>query len=112
MEYDFSKMSDEEFQSTIDGFTSDQLYEALNYVWQNYWISDVFEPGSTYKAFTKMCIRDSLEDGKLAKTIEVADEDEQAWIEEYNLLTWKPVIFAANVGEEDKMCIRDSSSGV
>ena len=48
VEYDFSKMSDEEFQSTIDGFTSDQLYEALNYVWQNYCISDVFEPGSTY----------------------------------------------------------------
>ena len=46
-------------------------------------------------------IKAHLEDGKLAKTIEVADEDEQAWIEEYNLLTWKPVIFAANVGEED-----------
>lgn len=46
-------------------------------------------------------IKAHLEEGKLAKTIEVADEDEQAWIEEYNLLTWKPVIFAANVGEED-----------
>lgn len=46
-------------------------------------------------------IKAHLEDGKLAKTIEVADEDEQEWIEEYNLLTWKPVIFAANVGEED-----------
>ena len=46
-------------------------------------------------------IKAHLEDGKLAKTIEVTDEDEQAWIEEYNLLTWKPVIFAANVGEDD-----------
>lgn len=46
-------------------------------------------------------IKAHLEEGKLAKTIEVTDEDEQAWIEEYNLLTWKPVIFAANVGEED-----------
>ena len=46
-------------------------------------------------------IKAHLEDGKLAKTIEVADEDEQAWMAEYNLLTAKPVIFAANVGEED-----------
>ena len=46
-------------------------------------------------------IKAHLEDGKLAKTIEVTDEDEQEWIEEYNLLTWKPVIFAANVGEDD-----------
>ena len=37
-----------------------------------------------------MCIRDR-----------VTDEDEQGWIEEYNLLTWKPVIFAANVSEDD-----------
>ena len=63
VEYDFSKMSDEEFQSTIDGFTSDQLYEALNYVWQNYCISDVFEPGSTYKAFT---IAGAMEDGVIS----------------------------------------------
>ena len=30
-----------------------------------------------------------------------ADEDEQAWLAEYNLLTAKPVIFAANVSEDD-----------
>lgn len=60
VEYDFSGMTDEEFQETIDGFTSEQLYEALNYVWQNYCISDVFEPGSTYKAFT---IAGAMEDG-------------------------------------------------
>ena len=70
VEYDFSKMSDEEFQSTIDGFTSDQLYEALNYVWQNYCISDVFEPGSTYKAFT---IAGAMEDGV------ISDGDEFLW---------------------------------
>lgn len=63
VEYDFSKMSDEEFHSTIDGFTSDQLYEALNYVWQNYCISDVFEPGSTYKAFT---VAGAMEDGVIS----------------------------------------------
>lgn len=42
-----------------------------------------------------------LEDGKLAITYETEDEDEQAWLAEYNLLTAKPVIFAANVAEED-----------
>lgn len=42
-----------------------------------------------------------LEDGKLAKTFETSDEDELAWLNEYNLLTYKPVIFAANVGEDD-----------
>lgn len=42
-----------------------------------------------------------LEDGKLAITFEAADEDEEALIASYNLLTAKPVIFAANVGEED-----------
>ena len=29
------------------------------------------------------------------------DEDEQAWIASYNLLTYKPVIYAANVSEDD-----------
>jgi len=46
-------------------------------------------------------IKEHLEAGSLAKTIEIDDEDEQAWMDEYNLLTYKPVIFAANVGEED-----------
>lgn len=46
-------------------------------------------------------IKAHLEDGKLAKTFSVEDEDEIAWFESYNLLTAKPVIFAANVGEED-----------
>ena len=42
-----------------------------------------------------------LESGKLARSFETDDEDELAWLAEYNLLTYKPVIFAANVGEED-----------
>ena len=42
-----------------------------------------------------------LESGKRAKSFETDDEDELAWLAEYNLLTYKPVIFAANVGEED-----------
>lgn len=46
-------------------------------------------------------IKDHLEDGKPAITLEVEDEDEKAWFAEYNLLTGKPVIFAANVAEDD-----------
>ena len=47
-------------------------------------------------------IKAHLEDGKLAKTFEEADDaEEQAWLESYNLLTYKPVIYAANVSEDD-----------
>lgn len=42
-----------------------------------------------------------LEEGNLAKTFQVEDEEEVAWLASYNLLTDKPVIFAANVAEED-----------
>ena len=47
-------------------------------------------------------VKAHLENGKLAKTFALSDdEDEQAWFKEYNLLTAKPVIFAANVSEDD-----------
>ena len=47
-------------------------------------------------------IKAHLEDGKLAKTFEVGDdEDDQEWFASYNLLTAKPVIYAANVSEDD-----------
>ena len=42
-----------------------------------------------------------LEDGKLEKSFEPEDEDEEGFLAEYNLLTAKPVIFAANVKDED-----------
>ena len=42
-----------------------------------------------------------LEEGKLAKGFETLDEDEEGWFVSYNLLTAKPVIFAANVAEDD-----------
>ncbi|MDO4297490.1 MAG: redox-regulated ATPase YchF [Lachnospiraceae bacterium] len=42
-----------------------------------------------------------LEDGKLAISYKTDDEDEQEWLAGYNLLTAKPVIFAANVAEDD-----------
>ena len=46
-------------------------------------------------------IKDHLEAGKPAITLEVEDEDEKIWMSEYNLLTAKPVIFAANVAEDE-----------
>lgn len=42
-----------------------------------------------------------LEEGKLAISFETNDEDEAGWMAGYNLLTGKPVIFAANVAEDD-----------
>ena len=46
-------------------------------------------------------IKAHLEDGKLAKSFETSDDEEAAWLQSYNLLTGKPVIFAANVKEDD-----------
>lgn len=58
-------------------------------------------------------IKAHLEDGKLAKTFEEADdEEEQAWMESYNLLTYKPVIYAANVSEDDLADDASNNEGV
>ena len=46
-------------------------------------------------------IKSHLEEGKLAKSFMVNDEDEQVLLDSYNLLTYKPVIFAANVADSD-----------
>ncbi len=47
-------------------------------------------------------MKEHLENGRLAKTFARAeDEEEQEWLESYNLLTYKPVIYAANVAEEE-----------
>lgn len=46
-------------------------------------------------------VKQHLESGKLAKTVEPLDEDELALMREFNLLTYKPVIYAANVAEDD-----------
>ena len=47
-------------------------------------------------------IKAHLEEGKLAKTFTGAeDEEEESWLLGYNLLTYKPVIYAANVAEDD-----------
>ena len=46
-------------------------------------------------------IKAHLEDGKPASTVELEDEDQEGYMKEYNLLTYKPVIYAANVSEDD-----------
>ena len=47
-------------------------------------------------------VKAHLEDGKMARTFEVPDdEDAQLWFKGYNLLTAKPTIYAANVSEDD-----------
>ena len=46
-------------------------------------------------------IKAHLEDGKLARSMETDDEDEKEFLSTLNLLTYKPVIFAANVCEDD-----------
>ncbi len=46
-------------------------------------------------------LKEHLESGRPAKTLAAEDEEEAALLKECNLLTYKPVIYAANVGEED-----------
>ncbi len=46
-------------------------------------------------------LKEHLESGRPAKSMEAQDEDEQTLLRDCNLLTYKPVIYAANVAEED-----------
>ena len=46
-------------------------------------------------------VKAHLEEGQRAITLETENEDEDAWLATYNLLTAKPVIYAANVAEDD-----------
>ncbi len=46
-------------------------------------------------------IKKHLEADQLAMTRPLEGEEEEAWMGEYNLLTDKPVIYAANVAEDD-----------
>ena len=47
-------------------------------------------------------IKAHLEEGKMAGSFaDFRDEEEEEWMNSYNLLTAKPVIFAANVSEDD-----------
>ena len=53
-----------------------------------------------------------LEEGNMARSFTAEDEEEQEWLESYNLLTYKPVIFAANVTEDDLAKDGADNSGV
>ena len=46
-------------------------------------------------------LKKHMEDGNLAKTYEPEDDDEKELLESFNLLTYKPTIYAANVSEDD-----------
>ena len=53
-------------------------------------------------------LKKHLEDGKMAKSYETADDEEALLLESFNLLTGKPVIYAANVSEDE---LADDASG-
>ena len=58
-------------------------------------------------------VKAHLEEGKMARTFEVPDdEDDQLWFKNYNLLTAKPTIYAANVTEDDLADDGASNAGV
>ena len=57
-------------------------------------------------------IKEHLEEGRMAKSFTTDDEDEIAWMADYNLLTAKPVIFAANVAEDDLADDAAANAGV
>ncbi|MBQ9935082.1 MAG: penicillin-binding protein 2 [Lachnospiraceae bacterium] len=44
--------TDEEFEDFKENATDEETVDALAKVWRNFVVSDVFEPGSTYKTFT------------------------------------------------------------
>ena len=53
-----------------------------------------------------------LESGKMARSFETDDEDELLLLNGYNLLTYKPVIYATNVAEDDLADDGASNEGV
>ena len=46
-------------------------------------------------------VKEHLEAGQMAISMEIETDEEAAFMGTYNLLTWKPVIYAANVAEEE-----------
>ncbi len=46
-------------------------------------------------------IKATLEDNKMASELELDDEEDKAFVNSLDLLTWKPVIYAANVKDDD-----------
>ena len=57
-------------------------------------------------------LKEHLESGKMAKTLECENEDEEEILRSYNLLTYKPTIYAANVAEDELADDAASNEGV
>ena len=57
-------------------------------------------------------IKAHLEEGRMAKSFVTEDDEEVLWRTGYNLLTDKPVIFAANVAEDDLADDGGANAGV
>jgi len=57
-------------------------------------------------------VKEHLENDQLAKTFKVKGEEEKSWFDSYNLLTDKPVIFVANVAEEELVNVGVKNSEV
>jgi GTP-binding protein YchF len=57
-------------------------------------------------------VKEHLEEGKMAINMELESEEEEAFMATYNLLTWKPVIYAANVAEDELADDGDSNPHV
>ena len=57
-------------------------------------------------------VKEHLEEGKPASSMVLAGEEEEKWFAGYNLLTAKPVIYAANGSEDDLMDDGASNEGV
>ena len=80
-------------------------------------LAKVSKVARTEKAYQKeeallKALKELLESGKMAKTYIPADEDEEVLMRGYSLLTAKPVIYAANVGEDDLSDDGASNEGV
>lgn len=80
-------------------------------------LAKVAKVARTEKAYQKeenllKNLKELLEGGKMAKTYEPADEDEEVLLKGYSLLTAKPVIYAANVAEDDLADDGASNAGV
>lgn len=57
-------------------------------------------------------LKEYLEEGKLAIGFDTEEEEETELLKSFNLLTYKPVIYAANVKEEDLADDGSNNSGV
>ena len=53
-------------------------------------------------------LKEHLENGEMASSMELEDDTQKKWMKEFNLLTDKPVIYAANVSEDE---LADDASG-